>query len=130
MDDSEAEAPALSSRRASSASGRSDFGSSMTEVDSASELSDAPKKVKSTKNKTDYKPSRPSIKKVGTGESGKAGGSSSFLTAAEQAALEKKSEKKEKEDPFDFLKDVRDVSTFSILWAHMLTEDFALEPER
>ena len=106
MDESEAEGPAPSSHRASSASGRSDFESSMTEMDSASEVSDAPKKTK----KSTSKATRPSLKKGGSSEKGKPGGSTSFLTAAEQAALEKKSDKKEKEDPFEFLKDVRDVS--------------------
>lgn len=38
-------------------------------------------------------------------------GSQNFLlTAAEQRALEKKSDKKEKDDPFSFLQDIRDVS--------------------
>jgi DNA mismatch repair protein MSH6 len=32
-----------------------------------------------------------------------------LLTAAEQRALEKKTDKKEKEDPFLFLQDIRDV---------------------
>jgi DNA mismatch repair protein MSH6 len=39
------------------------------------------------------------------------GGSGVFLTAAERRARDNKVEKKAQEDPFDFLQDIRDVST-------------------
>lgn len=110
-DESDAEYPATSSRRGSSiAASRSERSSC---VDSASDLSgdDAPKKSK--------KPVRPPLKKdksggANTSASGAGGGSNSFLTAAEQRALDKKSEKKSAEDAFEFLKDVRDVSEISV----------------
>ena len=93
-----------SSARGSSVSGgRSEFESSAAELDSDEE-SDAPKKKKASK------PARPSLKHVQSSEGGRSGKSNSFLTAAEQRAKEKKTEKQATDDPFDFLRDVRDVS--------------------
>lgn len=109
MDGSDEEGmPPASSRRGSSVSGsRSELGSSAAEMESASELSDAPKaKKKGASGKAD----RPSLKKVQSSDVGRPAGSSSFLTAAEQRAKDKKTEKKSGDDPFDFLRDVRDVS--------------------
>ncbi|OCH88410.1 DNA mismatch repair protein Msh6 [Obba rivulosa] len=57
--------------------------------------------------KTAKKPSeRPPLKKEGSSKG--AGGGNSFLTAAEQRAQQQKAEKKQGEDPFSFLVDVRD----------------------
>ncbi|KAL5499193.1 MSH6 [Sanghuangporus vaninii] len=99
-DDTDGEVP-LTSHRSSSLS-RSEMGSSNAELDSGSELSDAPKAKK--KGKSD----RPALKKLQSSEAGRSGGSNSFLTAAEQRARNKKEGKKSQEDPFDFLRDVRD----------------------
>ena len=93
----------LTSHRGSSLS-RSELGSSTAELDSGSELSSAPKAKKKAKAE------RPALKKSQASEGGRPGGSSSFLTAAEQRAKNKKEEKKTQDDPFDFLRDVRDVS--------------------
>ncbi|KAH8113753.1 DNA mismatch repair protein Msh6 [Phellopilus nigrolimitatus] len=106
IEESDEDAPLPSSRPGSSLSGsRSEFESSAAELESASEISDVPKK---SYNKKSSKSSRPSLKKDQSNEGGRTGGSSSFLTAAEQRAKEKKTEKKTTEDPFEFLKDVRD----------------------
>ena len=48
---------------------------------------------------------------AGLNEAG-AGGSSSFLTAAERREKAKKDEKKAEETPYSFLQDIKDVSTF------------------
>lgn len=96
LEDSDIEGPQTSSRRNSSiSSSNADF----MDTESASELSDAPKK----------KSARPPLKKSQS-SGANAGGNNSFLTAAEQRALGKKTEKKAGDDPFDFLKDVLDVS--------------------
>lgn len=83
------------------------------DLDSASELDG-----KSVKSK--YKPSgdsgkarRPPLKKSGSRPSGDGGSQNFLLTAAEQRTLEKKSDKKEKDDPFLFLQDIRDVRYFT-----------------
>ena len=84
------------SRRSSSASkSENDF----IDDDSEGDESDAPKARKKTSK------ARPSLKSGKSSESG----SNMFLTAAEQRASEKKTDKKSGEDPFDFLQDVRDV---------------------
>ncbi|KAF8583279.1 DNA mismatch repair protein Msh6 [Ramaria rubella] len=64
--------------------------------------------------KSKYKPAdekqkakRPPMKSD-TGRSADGGSQTFLLTAAEQRALEKKSDKKEKEDPFSFLLDIKD----------------------
>ena len=67
--------------------------------------------------KSKYKPGdsaekkarRPAVKKNGLGHTD-LNGQNFLLTAAEQRALEKKTDKKEKEDSFSFLQDIRDVS--------------------
>ena len=106
-EDSDADIPATSSRRGSSITASRSEKSSC--IDSASELSDVPKKSK-----------KPVQKKGQTGgEKRSTAGANSFLTAAERRALEKKSEKKSTEDAFEFLKDVRDVSIyrfFIVVW--------------
>ena len=83
------------------------------DLDSASELDANPVKSK-------YKPSgdcagkarRPPLKKSGSRPAGDGGSQNFLLTAAEQRTLEKKSDKKEKDDPFLFLQDIRDVRYF------------------
>ena len=99
-EDSEVEAvPKTSSRRGSSTS-RSNRSSDFDEDDDAdSDASHLPKK----------RVKRPPIKPSGYSVSTSEHGSNSFLTAAEQREKNKKTEKKSGEDPFDFLKDVRDV---------------------
>ena len=102
-DESDADVPATSSRRGSSiAASRSELSSA---IDSASEASDVPKKSKKSARPPPKKSQSSAANTAGTG-----GGSNSFLTAAEKRALDKKSEKKSADDPFEFLKDVRDVS--------------------
>ena len=73
------------------------------ELDSASEDSNSEKK-----RKIKPKPSRPTLNKAQSNENGRSGGSC-FLTAAEQRAKDRKTEKKTADDPFEFLRDVRDV---------------------
>ncbi|KAF8518415.1 DNA mismatch repair protein Msh6 [Hysterangium stoloniferum] len=72
--------------------------------DSEAELEAKPKKSKyKAADTTEKKTKRPSMK------NGHSGGSQNFLmTAAEQRTLEMKTDKKEKEDPYTFLLDVRD----------------------
>ncbi|TDL25149.1 DNA mismatch repair protein Msh6 [Rickenella mellea] len=94
LEDSETDFPPTSSRRNSTASSATrDF----LDGESASELSDAPKK----------KAKRPAPKHAHS-SSTSVSGANAFLTAAEQRAIGKKSEKKSNEDAFEFLKDVRD----------------------
>lgn len=100
VDESDLELPKTSSRKSSSSGSSSRSRSSGVESDG--DLSDAPKKKKA---------SRPSLKH--SQSSGAASSGASFLTAAEQRALGKKSEKTSTEDPFEFLVDVRDVSPFT-----------------
>ncbi len=93
--------PLTSSRRGSSVS-RSEF-----DMESASEMSDAPRKKAPAKKSG----GRPAMQKgQSSGGAGGGGSSNSFLTAAEQREKDKKSEKKTNDDAFEFLKDVRDVS--------------------
>lgn len=102
--DNDVVVPVTSSRRGSSVS-RSELDSTAAEDDS--EMSDVPK-LKQAK-----RASMPSMTK---GKSSERGGSS-FLTAAEQREKNKKIEKKTGEDPFEFLRDVRDVSNhFWRIW--------------
>ena len=109
-DDSDVDGvPMTSSRRGSSVSRPSDLESNTGDdtMPSDSDMSDVPKKKKSSiKPKEGKGANRPP---VATGHSS----SNNFLTAAEQREKNKKSEKKSTEDPFEFLKDVRDVSRFS-----------------
>lgn len=88
--------PPTSSRRGSSVS------HSELDLESASEMSDAPRKKAPAKKSG----GRPALQK----SQSSSGGGTSFLTAAEQREKDKKSEKKSNEDAFEFLKDVRDVS--------------------
>ena len=102
VEDSDADnVPATSSRRGSSVS-RSEMDSAF-DAESASEMSDAPKKKK-TKAST-----RPSLPKGNSSQGGV-----SFLTAAEQRQQNKKEEKKTNEDAYEFLKDVRDVGSLQM----------------
>ncbi|THH03935.1 hypothetical protein EW145_g5888 [Phellinidium pouzarii] len=107
VDESDAEVPVTSSHRGSSISAsRSEFDSSAAELDSASELSDAPKK--SYAKSKNSKIAKLAPKKGLSGEGSRPSGSSCFLTAAEQRANEKKVEKKSSEDAYEFLKVVQD----------------------
>jgi DNA mismatch repair protein MSH6 len=77
------------------------------DVDDDSDLEEQSRPTKSKYKKGDgAERKRPPLER-----SGSAADSHNFLlTAAEQRALEKKSDKKEKEDPFLFLQDIRDVN--------------------
>ncbi|EJC97743.1 DNA mismatch repair protein Msh6 [Fomitiporia mediterranea MF3/22] len=102
-EESDAEAPLTSNRGSSVSGSRSELESSAVELDSADELSDAPKPKKKS-----GKSHRPALKKMQSSDAVRSGGSSTFLTAAEQRAKDKKEEKKTTDDPFDFLRDVHD----------------------
>ena len=85
---------------------RSGLESSTAELDSDAEDFES-SKVKRNKSKAS-RASRPTPNKAQPTESGRSVGSN-FLTAAEQRENDKKTEKKTTEDPFEFLRDVRDV---------------------
>ena len=106
MDDSGDEVPYTSARGSSVSGSRSEIESSAAEAESDSELSDAPKAKKGKTGKS----GRPALKKIQSGDTAPSGGNNSFLTAAERRAKERKEDKKTAEDPFEFLRDVRDVS--------------------
>lgn len=113
-DDSDVDVPLTSSRGGSSVSGsRSDY-----DLESASEVSDAPKKKTAANKKKaaqSQSSSRPTLAKSQTGDSGaRSGGSNAFLTAAERRAKEKKEEKTSAESPYEFLKDVKDVCYYRL----------------
>ena len=105
-----------SARGSSISGGRSELESSTAELDSDSDMSDATKGKKAKGGKT----SRPSLKHAQSSEGGRSGGSSNFLTAAERRAQDKKTEKKTADDPFEFLKDVRDVGVSNCIYSDLL----------
>ncbi|KAF9233196.1 muts domain V-domain-containing protein [Melanogaster broomeanus] len=102
-DESDEEPKGRSSSRASSRSSgsRRSSGRSTDHDDEDDDDDDVPKPKKAPAK-------RPVLQKTATEASNASGGSSLFLTAAEQRAQDKKIEKKTAEDPFSFLLDVRD----------------------
>lgn len=88
----------------------SDVEADFVSDDSAPKAKAKPKPKATTK--VSKPASRPSAKPLinGDGNSASASGSNQFLTQAEIRKLDAKQEKKDAEDCFEFLKDIRDVS--------------------
>lgn len=83
------------------------------DIGSGSELESRPAKSKyKPGDGAEKKVKRPPMKK----SESETGTHNFLLTAAEQRALEKKSDKKEKEDAFQFLQDIRDVKETFIMF--------------
>ena len=112
-EDEDAELSSSRGRSSSRASSRrSSHSSALSELDSDFDDDDIGEPKSKTKTKTSASkkssaPTRPPLKQESSSNPGP-GGSSAFLTAAEQRALKQRSEKKAAEDPFGFLVDVRD----------------------
>jgi len=99
---------ASSHRRSSSRSSRSSGDHEFSQLGSDDE--DDPEGPRGKVKSKSKRPIARSTKSDAGGSAPAQGGGVSFLTAAEQRAQDKKNDKKTGDDPFSFLKDVRDVS--------------------
>ncbi|EMD35324.1 hypothetical protein CERSUDRAFT_124668 [Gelatoporia subvermispora B] len=108
-EDDEVEEVPRSSSRASSRTSKSSRPSSRLSAythSGASSEGENESDAAGTKKSTKKSSGRPPLKKEASSKS--VGGNNSFLTAAEQRAQQQKAEKKQSEDPFSFLVDVKD----------------------